>query len=111
MEKRLPAGLCECGVCHKIVRVETTRWVATGDMTLISFDRRPKTPTGWRIGLEPPTRFEIEAQHRVCGRCGGWEEPAPQTPIWRQARDAWKEVDGLNNPELARMAPKSRYRR
>lgn len=104
MSVRPPHGTGECKLCKRWVRTEDLALVHTGGTVAVTWDKRPKTHTGWRIGEPRWGRAELPEAYRVCSRCRGTATPEPTPSLHKQAQAAWEELRGSMDPELRRMA-------
>ena len=103
MAGRLPCGLAACAVCEKIFARESLGPLMAGP-GLLSWDRRPRGPVGWRIGHPDFGRALVpETWKLACAGCGGAVGKrlvADDTPLRSGKTSSTKVLaPGLANPE------------
>lgn len=97
-----------CGVCGCVCDTRDLAWVEDGGRRPVSWDTRPRTRTGGRLGAWPElARTTIPSGARVCFRCRDVAPPVAPAPLWKQAAGAWEEAVRAN-PDLAKFQPRRR---
>lgn len=100
--RRAPDGTMEVG-CGKLFAPEQLG-PAPAPPSLLRWDPRPRTRTGWRIGV-PETKAMMlpDAEVRCCKACGGRVAPPPDPAIWKRSNEAWGTV---TDPDLKKLMPR-----
>jgi len=77
--------MVECVVCRKLYpKLESS---------FAGYGKRRIVPRGWHTAADVKTvRFPV--MEKVCAACGGPKVVEKyETPLWRQAKEAWAGVD------------------